>query len=165
MSIRSPIFPGDPLMILQPMNEAEYADWSKRATLDYATAKRKANDLTEKEAHDLAVRSFAELLPHGVRTPGHHLYTMKEGGENVGTVWLGFKSPGRAFVFDIIVEENHRGHGYGRSAMRQLETEARRLGATRIGLHVFGYNKMAIQLYISLGYETTDLVMEKSLSA
>lgn len=47
--------------------------------------------------------------------------------------------------------------------MSLIEQEVTKQGLNRIGLHVFGYNKTAINLYQSLGYETTDLMMEKEL--
>jgi ribosomal protein S18 acetylase RimI-like enzyme len=56
-----------------------------------------------------------------------------------------------------------RGRGFGRAAMVLAEQEARRGGARRLGLNVFGTNTVARSLYESLGYEITELQMSKEL--
>jgi ribosomal protein S18 acetylase RimI-like enzyme len=43
------------------------------------------------------------------------------------------------------------------------EQEARRGGARRLGLNVFGTNTVTRSLYESLGYEITELQMSKEL--
>lgn len=48
--------------------------------------------------------------------------------------------------------------------MIEIETIARQeLGMKKIGLHVFGHNKVARGLYEKLGYETTNVVMAKTI--
>ena len=63
----------------------------------------------------------------------------------------------------VSVEPDRRGQGFGEEIMRACEDAARAMGLSKIGLHVFGYNEPAIQLYKKLGYVTTDLEMEKAL--
>jgi len=43
------------------------------------------------------------------------------------------------------------------------EAEARRCGATQLGLNVFGANHVARSLYTSLGYEISRLQMHNAL--
>ncbi|MBT3786614.1 GNAT family N-acetyltransferase [bacterium] len=59
---------------------------------------------------------------------------------------------------------NHRGKGYGKKAMHLFEEDVKQRGVKRTGLHVFGFNKAAAGLYQSIGYEITDLSMQKELS-
>jgi len=47
--------------------------------------------------------------------------------------------------------------------MLLLETEMKARGVKRVGLHVFGFNMTAINLYESLAFETTNRQMEKEL--
>jgi ribosomal protein S18 acetylase RimI-like enzyme len=47
--------------------------------------------------------------------------------------------------------------------MELTHTWARNAGYRSISLHVFGGNHTAINLYRSLGYETTDLSMRRDL--
>ncbi|MNT97471.1 putative N-acetyltransferase YycN [compost metagenome] len=76
----------------------------------------------------------------------------------------GPESDRRAWIADIVVEEEYRGKGYGRRVMLLLEQEVKAMGLNKIGLHVFGFNESAIKLYQSMGYLATDLMMEKVLS-
>ena len=47
--------------------------------------------------------------------------------------------------------------------MRLLEEAAGKQGFDSIGLHVFGRNTGARDLYLSQGYRITDLMMQKDL--
>jgi ribosomal protein S18 acetylase RimI-like enzyme len=65
------------------------------------------------------------------------------------------------WVWSVALDEEHRGRGLGRAAMLLAEDEARRRGATEIGLNVFGFNDVALGLYRSLGYESVSVQMRK----
>jgi ribosomal protein S18 acetylase RimI-like enzyme len=88
-----------------------------------------------------------------------------EVGEVVGWIWVGPFAEGSDawWVWDVEIDEHHRGAGHGRAAMQLAEQEAARHGAATLGLNVFGYNEVARRLYESLGYETTSLQMRKPL--
>jgi ribosomal protein S18 acetylase RimI-like enzyme len=47
--------------------------------------------------------------------------------------------------------------------MEAIEDEVRKLGISKIGLHVFGFNAAARSLYDKLGFEVTDTSMEKNI--
>lgn len=153
-------------MRLHPLTEPEYQFWKARSHAAYALDKMRANGFTREEADKIAAESFQRLLPQGLQTPHHYLFSAKDGDTLLGFVWFqasGAENNRRAFVLDVIVEEAHRGKGHGKALMRLAEEEASKLGLRRIGLHVFGHNEPAIRLYRSLGYDVTDLVMEKGL--
>lgn len=104
-------------------------------------------------------RQLTKELPDGLQTAGHKLFTASVEGVEVGILWLGMRvRDGRphAFVLDIEVAADQRRKGYGRDLMHAAEREAHRLGADSIGLHVFGFNTGAIELYESLGYRRTE---------
>ena len=69
------------------------------------------------------------------------------------------------WVWEVVVDEQHRGRGLGRAAMLLAEEQARAAGAVELGLNVFGYNTVARALYESLAYETVSMQMRKQLSA
>ncbi len=120
---------------------------------------------TEVQARDNADKSFAANFPDGEPLATHRFYDVVDGEETVGYLWIG-PQPGRPdawWVFDVEILPGQRGKGFGRQAMLLGETEARRLGATSIGLNVFGFNTNARGLYESLGYETTAIQMRKDL--
>ena len=51
----------------------------------------------------------------------------------------------------------------GHEAMRRIEEFVRAQGGSTIGLSVFGFNKVAQNLYRSEGYDVTRLSMQKRL--
>ena len=71
--------------------------------------------------------------------------------------------PGAWWVWDIVINADQRGQGFGRAAMLLGQEYARRHGAITLGLSVFGFNTGARGLYDSLGYETTSVKMLKKL--
>ena len=113
-----------------------------------------------------ARESFERLLPQGLQSENHYLYSIYDGDEAVGVIWMRAEI-GRpiksGFIYDLRVDEQFRGKGYGKQAMLLIEDKARELGLKSIGLHVFGYNTVARNLYEGIGYETTSLNMIKQL--
>jgi ribosomal protein S18 acetylase RimI-like enzyme len=120
--------------------------------------------------HDLAVekarRDFEALWPDGRPAPGQLFYAVEEGGERVGYLWLAEReNQGRRviWIYDVEIDEAHRGRGLGRQAMLLVEEETRALGLGRVELNVFGGNGIARNLYRSLGYEESAVWMGKDL--
>ncbi len=141
--------------------------WPPPSIERYKLAKMRANGLTAEEAEKSAQDDFKRLLPDELQSEGNFLFTLiDEAGTKVGMVWYcvrGGSTNPSAFIAEIFINERGRGRGYGKSAMLAVESHAKERGLQRIGLHVFGFNEGAIGLYRSLGYETTDLSMEKKL--
>ena len=154
-------------MKLVAMTQKEFDHWASRSQKNYAQDKMRANGCTEQEATEIAKNDFLRLLPDGLKSKDSFLFSMKkDDGTTAGYLWLSIRDTAgsrKAFIYDIIVEEHHRGQGLGRKAMLLAEKEAKIRGLREIGLHVFGFNEPAIRLYQSLGYHTTDLVMSKTL--
>ncbi len=151
---------------LRPMQQDEFEEYILTSVPDYARDKMKSEGLSESAAMQLALDSYQKLLPLGVSTPDHFLFTVieKTSSEQVGILWFHKRKDGkRAFVYDIALNESSRGKGYGKQTMTLLENEVRLLGIPEIGLHVFAHNKVARNLYEKLGYEPTDLTLVKSL--
>ena len=91
----------------------------------------------------------------------------KVDGKVVGHLWMSVHSPedvaGQAWIFDIEVDDAHRGQGLGRQIMLAALDKAKALGCTSIKLNVFGANDVAIRLYQSLGFRTAQMQMTKQL--
>ncbi len=85
----------------------------------------------------------------------------------MGWLWLALQhprgDPGVGFIYNIVVDESFRGRGYGREAMQLAEEEAKRRGLHALALNVFGHNRIAWDLYLSLGYRETSVRMKKDL--
>lgn len=151
---------------LVPMTPSEYGAFLEQEIPEYAADNVRAGYWDESEALQKARESFERLLPQGLQSENHYLYSIYEGDETVGVIWMRaeMERPVKSgFIYDLRVDEQFRGKGYGKQAMLLIEDKARELGLKSIGLHVFGYNTVAKNLYESVGYETTSLNMIKQL--
>ena len=148
------------------MTPSEYDAFLEQEIPDYAADNVRAGYWDESEALQKARESFERLLPQGLQSENHYLYSIYDGDEAVGVIWMRAEI-GRpiksGFIYDIRVDEQFRGKGYGKQAMLLIEDKARELGLKSIGLHVFGYNTVARNLYEGIGYEATSLNMIKQL--
>ena len=157
-----------PLIALRPMTSGEFQRYLKPAIRGYAQAHIRAGDVDPKKALGRAKRDYAELLPQGLASPGHHLYsiTLVDTGRVIGMAWFELKQRhGRrkAFIFDFAINKAQRGKGFGAQAMSTIEQQARVLGAVVVELHVFGDNLPARGLYEKCGYRYTGMHMSKDL--
>jgi len=150
------------------MSEQEFDAFAIESKNRYINDKIKANGFTLEEAERVAEADFSRILPDGFQSIDNFLFTLiNKDSHDVGYLWYcirGASDNKKAFIADIMVREKFRGKGYGRKAMTLLESDVRSRGLKSIGLHVFGFNNVATKLYLSMGYQVTDLVMEKSLA-
>ena len=157
-----------PRLALRPMKAAEFQRYLKPAIRDYAQMHIRAGDVEPKQALRRAKADYAELLPKGLASPGHHLYaiTLADGGKQIGMVWFEIKQrhgKRKAFIFDFAIDKVQRGKGLGTRAMSLIEQQAKVLGAVAVDLHVFGHNTAARGLYEKCGYRYTGMHMSKDL--
>ena len=151
---------------LLPMTDTEFTVFRAELITSYAAHHVEAGDWEPDEAEGRAAAEIDGLLPDGPGTAGMLvLVAENDSGERVGHVWiaLGRSRPEHAWIFDTEVNSGHRGNGYGRALLQAGEDQAREHGSSTIGLHVFGANKVARNLYESSGYQTTSVVMRKTL--
>ena len=154
---------------LRPMREDEWDVWRTRAIQLYAEDLIRNEAMEVDRAQQQAAREFDELLGDGLHTPGSHVLIAEDpaSGERVGHLWYGPRSrqpdPDVVWLYDIAVEPELRGRGYGRALLRLLEDEVRASGAARIELNVFGDNLPARHLYESAGYAEMSRQMAKDL--
>jgi ribosomal protein S18 acetylase RimI-like enzyme len=143
--------------------------WHLRSIRDYAADMVRVGAWSSEGAEERAAELFARLVPDGRATRGHEFRSIvTETNEAVGALWFateGEVGRGTAFIWDIAIDEQHRGRGYGRAAMEALEPLARSLGYDAIRLHVFGDNAIARRLYRAAGYAETDVTMMKRIAA
>jgi ribosomal protein S18 acetylase RimI-like enzyme len=150
------------------MIEADYDAFLDRAVREYAEDKVKAGNWSPEVALEKSRLEFLKFLPEGTQTPDQHLFSVIDDstGTKVGMIWFGVlrsSPPPFAFVYDIHIEDQFQGRGYGKRAMLAVEDKVKALGLDRIALHVFGHNQVARSLYEKIGYEITNINMSKSL--
>ena len=151
---------------LIPMTQPEFEKYLTHLIPDYAADNVRAGYWDESEAMEKSRQQVESLLPQGLQTKDHYIFTMVDGDQAVGMIWLKAelnRAVKSGFIYDVLVDEKFRGKGYGKQIMLLIEEKARELGLKSIGLHVFGYNTVAKNLYERVGYETSSFNMIKKL--
>jgi GNAT superfamily N-acetyltransferase len=146
---------------LRPIKDEEFVAWLPLLREDYAQDLIRDYGISPEEARRRAV---AEI--DGARPAGHSVFVIEVDGEPVGHLWLVERrdvDEPTLVVYDVDVDESHRGRGYGKAAMIFTEEEARRRGVTRIALRVGARNIVARNLYRSLGFEENEVSMSKTI--
>ncbi|TDT63215.1 GNAT family N-acetyltransferase [Frigoribacterium sp. PhB116] len=174
--------------VLRLMPDDRLGPWIACSQAEYERSRLASGEAAEIAA-EAARASFERNFPGGRPAPGHLVHDVvvtasgtdgegtgvgdgEDGGSDgrgtvVGVLWIGPFAGGSDawWVWDVEIDEQHRGAGHGRAAMQLAEEEAARHGAATLGLNVFGYNTAARALYESLGYETTAVQMRKPVGA
>ena len=154
---------------LVPMTDAEFQTYLEFDIQRYAEGQVKAGNWDAAEALEKSRRDHQQLLPDGLATRNHHLFSLEDEdtGSKVGMIWFALddQEPHRtAYVYDFIIHDEFRRRGYGTQALQALEIKVKELGINKISLHVFEHNHAARALYEKVGYEITGLDMLKRLS-
>ena len=145
------------------MNSVEYQKYISTAIKTYAEEKVLAGNWSEQESVRKAQEEYGRLLPNGEKTENNFLYSIVMEDKSIGVIWLARLSEKKGYIYDIAIEQEYQGFGYGKEAMKLIENVGQKLGINNIGLHVFGHNKVARGLYDKLGYQTTNVLMEKEI--
>lgn len=158
------------MITLRPMSREEYKAYLVHNVAEYAAEKVKAGNWPEEGSLELAQKEFDGYLPQGLETPGQHLCTIcdAETGAAVGMIWYGCTPDNKKslwFIYDFMMDENMRGHGYGSAALAELEALAKQEGIFTIRLHVFGHNTNALRLYEKAGYVVTNIQMMRQVGS
>ena len=153
---------------LRPLRDDEFDAWVEHGKAEYARDMIENAGAPPAQAREKAESDWQTLLPQRVETPDQFIYAVEdESGARVGSVWFARRETqfegAVAFVYEIEIDEQLRGRGFGREAMLLLEDEARARGLARMSLNVFGGNEVARNLYRSLGYAESAVWMAKQL--
>jgi ribosomal protein S18 acetylase RimI-like enzyme len=151
---------------LTPMSEGDYQKFFDITMRDYADENIQAGYWSNLDALERSRNELLRLLPEGLRTKGHHFYTVSDvlSDMAVGHLWIRVEEgPGgrTGFIFAVYLDRDHRGRGFGTATMRALDAEAERLGLRSMALHVFAANGVAVHLYERAGYEVRSMNMVK----
>lgn len=153
---------------LDPMTPDEYQPWHAKVSSEYALAQVNEGHWAIETAQQQGWDVVEGLLPAGPATPGQHLWVARDADteQRVGALWIAIRTAGigvEAFIYDVHVEDDLQGGGYGRAIMEAAAAASRALGAQTVALNVHGNNDRAFQLYKSLGYGVTNLHMRLGL--
>ncbi len=148
------------------MSQQEFSKYSEPQLESYAQDIARNFKRPIDEVRIEAKEQVNRILKDGLSTQGHFLFNVidKKTGETVGHIWYNVeKDKKRAFLYDILIHNRYRGKGYGRKTLQLLEAKLRDMGIKQLGLHVFGDNQVAINLYKRQDYYTTSFNMQKEL--
>jgi ribosomal protein S18 acetylase RimI-like enzyme len=152
---------------LEPMTPAEYDVWHDAALNDYAQQIADSGSSQQlEEAQKRANEDFARLLPDGLETKDHHIWTAFSSDEPVGTIWIHVmpdRTPVHAFVYSLDVDQAHQRRGHGQAIMEAVIEICRARGVGTMGLNVFGHNEVARRLYDRLGFQVASTSMKRTL--
>lgn len=154
-------------LTLTPMTAEELASLRGPLEQGYAEDLVAHRGMTPEAALERSVDQIRESLPAGAATERALLRVARVGDTEVGWIWVTLPTataPNQAWIHNIEVHEEHRGHGYARRMIQLIEVELAHHGVAELGLNVFGTNTVAIGLYRSLGFEVTSQQMAKPLT-
>jgi ribosomal protein S18 acetylase RimI-like enzyme len=150
---------------LRPLREDEFAEFRVAQRREYIRSLVDEAGMTHAEAEEKAEADHASLFPDGVAQPQHRIEQLvNDVGDGVGHVFWAPRGSGRAYVYDLFIEEGFRGQGLGRKALELLEADARAAGLRGIDLNVWGGNDAARRLYRSAGFSERAFFMSKELA-
>ena len=151
-----------------PMTESEFEIYLSEDIPRYAEDHIKVGSWHPAEALEESRHEHQELLPDGLASKNHYLYSIvdKKLGHRVGIIWFAAnvqrpRCP--AFLYDFQIFDEFRGKGYGAQALTAFEDQVKKLGIEMISLHVFANNEIAQALYKKKGYEVTGIHMTKRI--
>ncbi|MCX4646664.1 GNAT family N-acetyltransferase [Streptomyces sp. NBC_01446] len=143
------------------MTGPEFTAWETHTQAGYVRTLVERG-VPEAQARSKAEADHAATLAEGLATRDAVLSVLETDGAVVGTLWVALRGES-AYVYDVEVAAEHRGHGHGRSLMLLAEAESHAAGVARLGLNVFAGNIPAVRLYESLGYRATEFHLYKPL--
>ncbi len=122
---------------------------------------------TPEEAKQNIERNKKSLFENDIPNDGQRIFDVLDDDVAIGSLWLAKREEGNSgewFIYDIVIDPEHRGKGLGRSTMQAAEEYVRSEGGTRLALNVFGPNTVARTLYESMGYSVLAIGMKKELT-
>jgi ribosomal protein S18 acetylase RimI-like enzyme len=148
---------------LRQVTEEEYAGYRARSVPLYADELVRSKGFSREEAEKNSATTFPATVADVLAETGASISRVLSDDEPVGWLWLAPAGANSLFVYDIEIDEPHRGRGLGRATMLAAEEVARAAGHRFVRLNVFGWNTGAQSLYRSLGYRTDAIQMSKPL--
>ena len=156
-------------LTVRPMTQEEFEKFWTHSIIEYAAVNVANGHWSQEDSLEKSTQAITTLLPSGLATENTLLLTaLSASGEEIGYLWIGLRRSSNpadgAWIYDIELYEEFRGKGYGRSLLMEAERQTKAHGVKKLGLNVFGSNKVARNLYESAGYEITSQQMSKELN-
>lgn len=156
------------MISFKPMGAHEYPAYLDYFIPDYAAEIAANYGLTATEATAQATREIARDLPLGVETEGEVMLCIlsrtEEAESLVGYFWYRPDTEARSvFIKDFCILGDYRDKGFGKQALKALETDLGKAGFEQIRLRVAGDNGRARHVYEATGFRVTGINMSKAI--
>ena len=148
------------MISLKTMQQEDFDRVIESEIRGYAADHVRNGNWPEEGSLERSRKEFKTLLPDGVHTPNQYLWSLLDGEQKIGFIWVQVKDR-KAFIYDFLVEEEFRGKGYGKQALAAMDEKLQSMDVESVGLHVFGDNVTAQELYKKMGFEITGIHMQK----
>lgn len=155
-------------ILLNKMTKDEFREYLDHLIKKYAVQNIENGDWDEDEALNLSKLQLTALLPNGLETEDHFLFSLFNNklNMNIGYLWLNIqetKQKKKGFIYDIELFDMFRGKGLGKESLEVLEDYLRSINVKSVGLHVFAKNTLARNLYLKYGFKDVSYNMSKEL--
>jgi ribosomal protein S18 acetylase RimI-like enzyme len=147
------------MITLEPMQQEDFDRVLESEIRGYAADHVRNGNWPEEGSLERSRKQFETLLPDGVQTPNQYLWSLKDGEQKIGFIWVQVRD-GKAFIYDFLIEEEFRGKGYGKQALAAMDEKLVSINVESVALHVFGDNVTAQELYKKMGFEITGIHMQ-----
>lgn len=148
---------------LIPLQQKDFEVFLEHAIVEYAEDHVRNGNWPAEGALARSQKQFEHLLPAGLHSQDQYLWSiLDEEDSKIGVLWVQIKDH-RAFVFDFRIDEAFRGKGLGKQSLMALDEKLKSMNVESVGLHVFGDNVTAQELYKKMGFKITGIHMKKDL--
>lgn len=150
------------MLKLEPLQQEDYEQFLEREIRNYAEDHVRNGNWPSEGALERSRKEFEHYLPEGVHSKDQYLWSILDGENKIGVLWVQVKDR-KAFIFDFVIDEEFRGKGFGRQAMAAMDETLKSMDVESVALHVFGDNVTAQELYKKMGFKITNINMKKDL--
>ena len=151
------------MITLEPIQQEDFDRMIDTEIRGYAEEHVRNGNWPAEGALERSKKEFDALLPDGIRSKDQYLWSLLDEDSNkIGVLWVQVKDQ-KAFIYDFVINEAFRGKGYGKQALIAMDDKLKAMNVESIGLHVFGDNITAQELYKKMGYQITGIRMKKEI--
>jgi len=150
------------MLKLEKMSETDFNMIKGKMISDYAKDKVRAGHWSEREALELSKETLDKILSDGISTPNHYLLDAYEDQVKIGFIWIN-KFNNEIFVNNTCIFDEFQEKEYELEFIELIEEKANELNIKKINIHSYGYNEKNIAIYKKMGYDITDIYLNKDI--
>jgi len=150
------------MLRLEKMSKEDFDIIKGKMIADYAKDKVRVGHWSEEEALELSKEALGKILKDGIATPNHYLLNAFDGEIKVGFIWMNTFNE-EIFINDTCIFDDYRNKEYEINFIKVIEEKANELNIKKINIHSYGYNEKNIEVYTEMGYDITDVYLNKGI--